>query len=83
MTLKTLVELYDGITVFDVCRAIDAGTEDVISFSAEDIEAVKDTVLEEKVLKYSVGVSNHITVILEAKVKAEAPDSGSSTPVTP
>lgn len=60
MTLKDLVEAYDGHIVFDVLQATLGGREEVIDFSSEDNKAIKDEILSQKVQNYYVEVSNNI-----------------------
>lgn len=71
MTLKDLVEAYDGKIVFNVLQATLGGREEVIDFSSEDSKAIKDEILAQKVQNFTVEVSNNvrstakITVVLE------------------
>lgn len=57
MTLRELVEKYDGEASFAVCRLVSGGTEDVVEFSCTDCEAIKDEILDSTVNKYSADTS--------------------------
>ena len=85
MTLKELVELYDGEASFEVSRAVTGGKEDVVVFSNTDADAIKDDIMASTVKSYSVGIpsttrSAAITVMLEAVVAEDSTDEGSAEP---
>lgn len=82
MTLKELVEAYDGQIVFNVLQATLGGREEVIDFSSEDNKAIKDEILSQKVQSFFVELSSNvrstakITVVLEGAVSDPSDPSG-------
>lgn len=86
MTLKDLVEAYDGKIVFNVLQATLGGKEEIIDFSSEDNKAIKDEILSQNVQNYTVEVSNNvrptvkITVVLEGVVSSDPSGDPSDPP---
>lgn len=86
MTLKDLVEAYDGQIVFNVLQATLGGKEEVIDFSSEDNKAIKDEILAQKVQNFTVEVSNNvrstakITVVLEGATTSDPSTNPSDPP---
>lgn len=69
MTLRDLVEKYDGEATFAVSRMVPGGTEDIIEFANDCHEAIKDEIMACPVAKYSATTSSTratiISVVLE------------------
>jgi len=79
MTLRDLVEKYDGEVTFAVSKLITGGVEDVVEFSCADCAAIKDEIMDSSVSKYSITTSTArvtaISVVLEEISEAPSEDS--------
>lgn len=86
MTLKELVEKYDGEMQFEVSRAVTGGVEEIVEFCNTDHEAIKDVILDSTVKNYSFTTSSTtrlttVRVVLDAVVTADSAD-GTTTDTT-
>lgn len=80
MTLRDLVEKYEGEVSFVVGRLISGGVENIVEFSCADCGAIKDDILDSTVSKYSISTStttrtNAINVVLEEATEAPSEDT--------
>lgn len=84
MTLRELVDKYEGEVSFVVGRLISGGVDDIVEFSCADCEAIKDDILDGSVSKYSITTSTTsritaINVVLEEAKEAPSEDTGTET----
>ena len=76
MTLRELVEKYDGEIMFAVRRAVSGGVDEIVDFSNTEYKAIKDDIISSTVSKYSITTSSTtreitISVVLD-EVAAES-----------
>lgn len=79
MTLRELVEKCDGEVSFVVGRLIAGGVEDIVEFSCDDCEAIKDNILDSTVSKYSISTSTTTRVMAINVVLDEATEESSDS----
>lgn len=80
MTLRELVEKYDGEIMFAVSRAVSGGVEEIVDFSNTEYKAIKDDIISSTVSKYSITTSSTtreitISVVLDEVVEESASDA--------
>ncbi|MCI9082823.1 MAG: hypothetical protein HFI70_11135 [Lachnospiraceae bacterium] len=81
MKLIDLVKAYKGNVKFDVNIVVDDETKDVIVFTNAEMDAVKDEIINGKIVKFFVSayINNIPTINVIIKPEEKAP---SSTPET-
>lgn len=84
MTLRELVEKYDGKVSFAVSKIIPGGTDNIIEFTNDCHDAIKDEIMNGTVVKYSVvTTSNRVTtinVVIEEVSEDTTEDTTEDTP---
>lgn len=86
MKLIELVQKYKGAVTFDVNNIVDDNSEDVVVFMADEVDAIKDEIVNAEVSKFSViafsGGVPTIKVLLKSADAAAADDTGGETTTT-
>lgn len=84
MKLVELVKKYKGDVRFDVNRIVDYDDEDVIVFKGEEVEAIKESILNADVTQFTVtGVSGGVPTINVRVLETSGEAGDNNVPDTP
>lgn len=76
MKLQELVKKYKGTARFDVNAIVDDNIEDVIVFQNTEVDALKDSVLNADVVRFTVSEIVSGIPTIKAEVRETAPSNG-------
>lgn len=76
MKLQELVKKYKGNARFDVNAIVDDNIEDVIVFQNTEVDALKDSVLNADVVRFTVSEIVSSIPTIKADVRETAPSNG-------
>ena len=80
MTLRDIVEKYDGDATFAVSKIIPGGTEAIVEFSNSCHDAIKDEIMLGTVNKYAVSVASNRAVTVKVTIDDIVEEAPEETP---